>query len=177
MSATTVLASRPALVNRTNVYTNNTQSPWSVLQQAGIKRPSSGTEYGSLKKRAKVSSKEEQYNVVENEYSGEESDGNEEMEDIVSARARARRGTVFQMMNTTAMGVPRSRQGLRWSFQHSVVFWTLIIFIASTRPILQTFVSSHKADVFKCYSATPDSYLTPPYACAYSNGKNAFFLP
>jgi hypothetical protein len=116
MSVTTVLASRPALVNRTNVYTNNTQSPWSVLQQAGIKRPSSGTENGGLKKRVKVSNKEEQDNIVENIYSDEESDGNEEMEDIVSVKARARRGTVFQMMNTTATGVPRSRQSLRWSF-------------------------------------------------------------
>ncbi|EAU84535.2 cell division cycle protein cdt2 [Coprinopsis cinerea okayama7 len=39
----------------------------------------------------------------------------------------------------------------------------------STNPILRSFVSSHKADVFKCTSTNPDRYLTPPYACAYSN--------
>lgn len=40
----------------------------------------------------------------------------------------------------------------------------------STLPVLQSFVSSHKADVFKCLSVQPDRHLTPPYACAYSHG-------
>ena len=40
----------------------------------------------------------------------------------------------------------------------------------STLPVLQSFVSSHKADVFKCLSTQPDRHLTPPYACAYSHG-------
>ncbi|KAF6762574.1 cell division cycle protein cdt2 [Ephemerocybe angulata] len=40
----------------------------------------------------------------------------------------------------------------------------------STRPLLQSFVSSSKADVFKCESIQPDRYLTPPYACSYSHG-------
>lgn len=52
----------------------------------------------------------------------------------------------------------------------------------STRPILQTFVSSNKADMFKCHSITPDTYFTPPYACAYSNSEiltllHTFFNP
>ncbi|KAH9947284.1 WD40-repeat-containing domain protein, partial [Amylocystis lapponica] len=34
---------------------------------------------------------------------------------------------------------------------------------------LQSFVSSHKADVFKCYAQNNDSFLTVPYACAYSH--------
>ncbi|KAJ3504001.1 hypothetical protein NLJ89_g8172 [Agrocybe chaxingu] len=41
----------------------------------------------------------------------------------------------------------------------------------STLPILQSFVSSHKSDVFKCQSIGEDTYLTPPYACAYSHGS------
>lgn len=36
---------------------------------------------------------------------------------------------------------------------------------------MKSFVSSHKSDVFKCYSTT-DSYLTPPYACSYSYGED-----
>ncbi|PPQ77686.1 hypothetical protein CVT25_011120 [Psilocybe cyanescens] len=39
----------------------------------------------------------------------------------------------------------------------------------STLPILRSFVSSNKSDVFKCQSIAGDTYLTPPYACSYSN--------
>ncbi|KII95850.1 hypothetical protein PLICRDRAFT_96930 [Plicaturopsis crispa FD-325 SS-3] len=39
----------------------------------------------------------------------------------------------------------------------------------STRPILRSLVSSHRADVYKCTSVDADSYLSPPYACAFSN--------
>jgi hypothetical protein len=115
MPLSTISASRPALSNRTNVYTNNTPSPWTVLQQTGTKRPSSGAENGGLKKRIKVNSKDEQEvqeNILEDGDSDAESDSDEEMEDIVNIRARARRGTAFQMMNAAAMGLPRSRQGL-----------------------------------------------------------------
>lgn len=45
----------------------------------------------------------------------------------------------------------------------------------SSRNILQSFVSSHTSDVFKCHSRTVDSFLTPPYACAYSNGMSVPF--
>ncbi|KAF8639725.1 hypothetical protein AX17_000987 [Amanita inopinata Kibby_2008] len=40
---------------------------------------------------------------------------------------------------------------------------------SSTRTILESFVSSHKSDVFKCQSTNENTYLTPPYACAYSH--------
>lgn len=39
----------------------------------------------------------------------------------------------------------------------------------STRSMLRTFVSSDKADVFKCYSCETDSFVTLPYACAFSH--------
>ncbi|THV05489.1 WD40 repeat-like protein [Dendrothele bispora CBS 962.96] len=39
----------------------------------------------------------------------------------------------------------------------------------STRSILQSFVSSNKSDTFKCQSIDLSSFLTPPYACAYSH--------
>ncbi|KZP12082.1 WD40 repeat-like protein [Athelia psychrophila] len=56
-------------------------------------------------------------------------------------------------MTSTAMGRPGARRAM-----------------LTTRPILQNFVSSHKSDVFKCHSIAADTYLTPPYACAYTNG-------
>ncbi|KAF9534901.1 WD40-repeat-containing domain protein [Crepidotus variabilis] len=41
----------------------------------------------------------------------------------------------------------------------------------STLPILQSFVSAHKSDVFRCQSVGEDTYLTPPYTCSYSHGS------
>ncbi|KAI9507689.1 WD40-repeat-containing domain protein, partial [Russula earlei] len=38
-----------------------------------------------------------------------------------------------------------------------------------TRSLLRAYVSSHTADVFKCDSGRADSFLTPPYACAFTN--------
>lgn len=40
-----------------------------------------------------------------------------------------------------------------------------------TRPILSSFVSSCKADVFKCHSIDEATYSTIPYTCSYSNGE------
>ncbi|KLO12843.1 WD40 repeat-like protein [Schizopora paradoxa] len=37
--------------------------------------------------------------------------------------------------------------------------------------ILETFVSSHKADLYKCHSLSAAAFLTLPYACAFSNGS------
>ncbi|KAH9894342.1 WD40 repeat-like protein [Cubamyces lactineus] len=38
-----------------------------------------------------------------------------------------------------------------------------------TRPILQSFVSSNKSDIFRCYSDNVGSFVNIPYACSYSN--------
>ncbi|KAJ4492918.1 WD40-repeat-containing domain protein [Lentinula edodes] len=42
----------------------------------------------------------------------------------------------------------------------------------STRPILQSFVSSYKSDFFRCDSVE-NGLLTPPYACSYSHSAKA----
>ncbi|KAK2462318.1 hypothetical protein APHAL10511_005624 [Amanita phalloides] len=42
----------------------------------------------------------------------------------------------------------------------------------SNRIIFQSYISSHKSDVFKCESTNANTYLTPPYACAYTHGKS-----
>jgi denticleless len=177
MSLTTSLTSRPVLVNRINVYTNSIPSPWSALQQAGTKRPASGPQCGGLKKRVKVNNSKEQKqqeNIIEDDDSDCESDSDVEMADVVDVKPGSKRSTTFRMMAAAAMRVPISRQGIRTCFRCFVVFCILIYWIVSTRPILQTFVSSHKADVFRCYSIKADTYLTPPYACAYSNSMFIF---
>ncbi|KAJ7873264.1 WD40-repeat-containing domain protein, partial [Mycena olivaceomarginata] len=44
----------------------------------------------------------------------------------------------------------------------------------STLPILQSFVSSNKSDVFRCQSVVLDgSFLAPPYACSYSHSAKS----
>lgn len=132
MSLTTT--SRPVLVNRTNFYTNNVPSPWTVLRRAGTKRPASGPQNGGLKKRVKVSSGKEketqqQEKIIQDDNSDEENDSDTEMASIVDLRARARRhGTVFEMMNAAATGPPRSRQSFSKSFFCLLVLlWRLII--------------------------------------------------
>ncbi|KAL5527271.1 hypothetical protein ACEPAG_6062 [Sanghuangporus baumii] len=45
------------------------------------------------------------------------------------------------------------------------------LFSLPTINILETFVSSNKADIFKCQAVESNSFLTPPYACSYSNAS------
>ncbi|KAH7916159.1 WD40-repeat-containing domain protein [Hygrophoropsis aurantiaca] len=77
-----------------------------------------------------------------------------EMLDMAAVKRRVRRRqTVFGMMNATSIAGPsRPCRSL-----------------LSTLPILQSFVSSNKSDVFKCHSTSVNSFVTPPYACAYSH--------
>jgi denticleless len=44
--------------------------------------------------------------------------------------------------------------------------------IVSTRPILQSFVSSLKTDIYACQSINTNTFLTPPYTCAYTHGQS-----
>ncbi|KAJ7228910.1 WD40 repeat-like protein [Mycena pura] len=47
----------------------------------------------------------------------------------------------------------------------------------STLPILQSFVSSNKSDVFRCQSVLDASFLAPPYACSYSHSARSTGTP
>ncbi|KAJ6516188.1 WD40 repeat-like protein [Mycena sanguinolenta] len=47
----------------------------------------------------------------------------------------------------------------------------------STLPILQSFVSSNKSDVFRCHSVLDGSFLAPPYACSYSHSARTGGTP
>lgn len=39
----------------------------------------------------------------------------------------------------------------------------------STDALLRSFVSSNKSDVYKCHSVDASTFMTLPYACAYSH--------
>ncbi|KAG6911732.1 hypothetical protein DXG01_007982 [Tephrocybe rancida] len=47
----------------------------------------------------------------------------------------------------------------------------------STWAILQSFVSSNKSDVYKCQATSDNAFLTPPYACSYTNGAKSGGIP
>lgn len=45
--------------------------------------------------------------------------------------------------------------------------------LVPTTKILESFVSSEKADTFHCHSIRDNASISPPYTCAFSNGKDA----
>ncbi|KAJ7667750.1 cell division cycle protein cdt2 [Mycena polygramma] len=47
----------------------------------------------------------------------------------------------------------------------------------STMPILRSFVSSNKSDLFRCQSVRDGSFLAPPYACSYSHAARSGGTP
>ncbi|KAI0068996.1 WD40 repeat-like protein [Artomyces pyxidatus] len=73
-----------------------------------------------------------------------------------------RRRTVCRTLSALAM----SRPG---SFPRQVQL--------PTRSVLRSFVSSHKADVFVCHSDRTSAFMTPPYACAYTNAAKRGGVP
>ncbi|KAI6101563.1 hypothetical protein EDD16DRAFT_388555 [Pisolithus croceorrhizus] len=82
----------------------------------------------------------------------EGSDVDMEVFDIVNNKTR--RHTMFHLLRTA-------------SFRSPIVPTRTIL---PSRRILQSFVSSHKSDVYTCHSLSNNHFVTPPYACAYSNG-------
>ncbi|OBZ76265.1 Denticleless A [Grifola frondosa] len=141
--------SRPAFVNSTNVYATRTSSFTATSLDLKRPFPPESTE-GRDRKRFKSG------DPVTNDdaESRMDSDSDDEMEDIAAIRARARKRTVFAMRNAAMQAIPTSI-----SQQPSM----------STRSILQSFVSSHKADIFRCHSIDNRTFSTLPYACTYSH--------
>ncbi|KAE9385670.1 WD40 repeat-like protein [Gymnopus androsaceus JB14] len=58
----------------------------------------------------------------------------------------------------------------------SRAFRSPVSYHGSTRPVLDSFVSSLKSDLFRCESVE-DGFLTPPYACAYSHSAKRGSVP
>lgn len=169
---------RPALFDRTNVHSDSVPTRphnWLSLptppKDHKAKRPFSG-QADPVKKRVKIT---EEHEESEDVSPGEESDSDIEMEDVAMVRARGLKRTFFRMMNAAAMARPCGiRPSCTLFFFCDVVLRSYLTrHVVSTRPILQSFVSSHKSDVFKCESTEGDSYLSPPYACSYTNGMMA----
>ncbi|TFK76171.1 WD40 repeat-like protein [Pluteus cervinus] len=160
-SPTSSPASREMLRNRTNTP-KRTRKP-SLLDfptpppdsEKKAKKRVAAEVKGNPSKKAKV--------VVDDPFideESEESDVDEEEEgsddDVVEA-IRAKRNTVGRVTNSRV-------------YRHASVYNTMNVV---TRPILQTFVSSSKSDVYKSTSNATANDLTPPYACAFSNGSKA----
>lgn len=108
---------RPALINRTNVYSKNSPTPWTAsIKAAGTKRPASGGD-GGFKKRLKFASEQENNSAdIEVDIDGaadlSDSDGDDDMHDIADVTARARRGTVSGMINAASRAPAGYRPGL-----------------------------------------------------------------
>ncbi|EJD01031.1 WD40 repeat-like protein [Fomitiporia mediterranea MF3/22] len=75
--------------------------------------------------------------------------------DVVRPLPRRQRPGVYGALQALRMGNPGARRFLSFP----------------TLKTLESFVSSNKADIFKCQSIDANSFLTPPYACAFSNAS------
>lgn len=169
------------LENRTNLFHTPTQRKLSFAlptlpNDKHAKRRATG-EDGRQKKRHKLSL---------NEISGESSDSEEgdvdsdaDLQDGALVQPRARKHTPFHLRTRAAMANP-----VHHRYENSTCLMIYIrdhnfILQIATRPILQSFVSSNKSDLFKCQSTDMNAYLTPPYACSYtySGFESPYCLP
>ncbi|KAF5388245.1 hypothetical protein D9615_000159 [Tricholomella constricta] len=154
---------QPILYDRTNVLDTPIQTKLSFAlptppYDKQVKRPAATGQFTEQKKR-KLNHDEPNDTASDSEES--DCDGDVEMEDFAVVKARARKYTPFETNMRAVMRVPgRGRQEN-----------------PSTRAILQTFVSSHKSDVFKCESNDANAYLTPPYACSYTQAAKKGGIP
>ncbi|KAF8665676.1 hypothetical protein AX16_000129 [Volvariella volvacea WC 439] len=143
------------LHNRTNALPTpakrHSQSP-----AKSYKRPATEAEVGR-RKRAKVSDEEERGDLIEH---SEDSDFEEERD--------SEDDTCTSPPNTTqSISCRRSYLNTRGTAASTHRLGATEV---CTRPILQSFVSSHKSDVFRCTANAAGLDLTPPYACSFSYG-------
>jgi denticleless len=159
---------RPTFVNLTNVYVQDTRTPTrertisslpTPPEDTKLKRCFDGTD-GRVKKRPKLALEPQQ----------DEEDSDVDMDDEVPEKSR-RAGvhTVFGIMNAIGQGRPGRRRLPICKSLVSLSSSHLTHSSVPTRPILQTFVSSHKSDVYKCHSIEDNSFMTLPYACSFSH--------
>ncbi|KAH8113389.1 WD40 repeat-like protein [Phellopilus nigrolimitatus] len=139
---------RQVLADRSNDVFDLSSSP----TRPGGKRRVDGYEVAN--KRVKLSEKEESYGGTEETGDG---DGDVEMENTIpmDSHPRRRRQDVYGQLHALRTGNPVVRR----------------LFTLPTIKILEAFVSSNKSDLYKCHSLDSGSFLTPPYACAYSHAS------
>ncbi|KAF9468992.1 WD40-repeat-containing domain protein [Collybia nuda] len=109
---------------------------------------------GPLPKRVKLSFDDESSE-------GSNSDSDAKSENTSTNRRKTQKYSLYGT-NSRSIMVPINRYGY---------------FPQPTRPILQSFVSSNKSDVFRCQSTDINTYLTLPYACSYTHGAKQGHLP
>lgn len=131
------------------------------------KRPSDDGTTGPLKKKPKMEATADSQEV----------ESQENVEDFVE-EVRVPRTNTFKMLQNMF----RARNALVQPSSTSSYFWwsggkkvTTVIAVPTNR-ILESFVSSEKADAFYCHSVRDGVSISPPYACAFSNGKGPFHV-
>ncbi|TFY69439.1 hypothetical protein EVG20_g3157 [Dentipellis fragilis] len=141
---------RPIFVNSTNVHRDISLDSPPPENHKPKRRLSSKARSQPPNKRVKLSLAKDHEEDLLASSSSEEEYSDSDSSFCSAARPKA----IFRMLNANAASRPGtySRQ-----------------FRLPTRPVLETYVSSHKSDMFKCHSAHDGAFLTPPYACAYTN--------
>ena len=169
---------RDVLVNCTNTATepiyNNLKPPTPPVH-ALFKR-SHPTDDGSARlKRLKFSIGESRTGEDERGDSADESEEEDSDGSSVMYCTARRKRTIFQAKNALAMSRPgvtcRPLPCEPSSFVATILSLTIAV---PTRSLLRAYVSSQKTDVFTCNSGRADSFLTPPYVCAFTNGISRF---
>ncbi|KAJ7688476.1 cell division cycle protein cdt2 [Mycena rosella] len=153
---------RGAFGERTNLQTPGPLDASSSIKswlagpkRAQCKRPSNENDGGD-RKRVKISSEER------NSPCGSDSDAYESDSDVeMMQHAPCHR------LKTASLNSASQRPPVAISRRPFVSTW----------PILQSFVSSNKSDVFRCQSVLDGSFLAPPYACAYSHSARSGGTP
>lgn len=152
---------RHALADRTN----DLSVPSSPTRDAKGKRRANDDE--GPKKRVKLYGGQDE---VEEEKAENQ---DVEMADVVQPLRfpRSQRHDVYAALRALRSGDPKARRFLA-SMCHSFYNNTKLKgHLAPSTDILEAFVSSNKADIIRCHSLQSDSFLTPPYACAFSYGQ------
>ncbi|KAI0091862.1 WD40-repeat-containing domain protein [Irpex rosettiformis] len=144
---------RPPLVNKTNTgkhdgdqVTDNTLIPLAEHKRSLVV----SLEGPSPRKRVKVQREE----TIGTDESDDEDSDDEDSLPVVIRRPR----------NLTTFGIMNMRMSMRpCAVSHLPSY--------STRPILESYVSCNRSDMFKLHSMSNASYMSPPYACAYSHNS------
>ncbi|KAJ7781514.1 WD40 repeat-like protein [Mycena metata] len=152
----TLPKARGVLAERTNIQATPTPTDapsalksWLAPPKRGLKRPLEPSDIGGGK-RVKLSE--------DDTYS---SDGDYESDSDMEASSCHRR-------NMTPWNLALQRRPPVTSYRRPFL---------STLPILQSFVSSNKSDVFRCQSVLDGYFLAPPYACSYSHSARSGGAP
>ena len=167
---------RPVLVDLTNEDDTDDCSPSVQLltPPPDRKRAPPASDAWTIGTRKRVKLAPEDKKEIED---GHESDSEDEQ--VVVPVQRKFAHSVYGIRSARMMAGPSSRT--RFSYcqicrsgyvcvSHAEI---LVSSAVPTRSVLQSFVSSNKCDVFRSYSIDNRTYMSPPYACAFSNNAKS----